>query len=67
MTSVKGDSDGGMVVYYNCGFIHGVGGEINVLKKWSSIDSGGLGFLRHNAKMSQDLCEIMGNYFPLQR
>ena len=48
-------------------FIHGGGGEINVLKKWSSNDSSGLGFLRHNAKISQDLCEIMGHNSPLQR
>ena len=27
-----------IVVHYNCGFIHGVGGEINVHKKWSSND-----------------------------
>ena len=55
MTSVKGNSDGGKVVYYDCGFIHGVGGEINLLKIWSSIDSGVLGFLRHNAKISTTL------------
>ena len=67
MTSVKGDSDGGMVVYYNCGFIHGVGGKIHVHKKWSSIDSGGLGFLRHNANISQKLSEIMRHHSPLQR
>ena len=36
-------------------FIHGGGCEINVLKKWSSNDSSGLGFLRHNAKISQEL------------
>ena len=50
LTSVKDDSDSGKVVYYNCCFIHGCGGEIDVLKKWSSNDSGGLGFLRHNAR-----------------
>ena len=66
LTSVR-DSDSGKVVYYNCCFIPGCGGEINVLKKWSSNDSGGLGFLRYNAKISQDLCEVMENNSPLPR
>ena len=55
MTSDKGKSDGGKVVYYNYCFIHGVGGEINLFKIWSCIDSGGLGFLRHYAKISTTL------------
>ena len=39
-----GDIEGGKVAYYNCGFTSGGGPDSNVLKKWFSNDSGGLGF-----------------------
>ena len=31
------------------------------------VMTGGFGFLRHNAKISQELSEIMGHQSPLQR
>ena len=30
------------------------------------VMTGGLGFLRHNGKISQELSEIMGHHSPLQ-
>ena len=62
---LKDDIYGGKVVHYNCGFIHGGGHGINVLKKWVNNASGGLVFL-HNAKISQDLCEVMGHHSLIQ-
>ena len=40
-------------------------GELVVLQKLSGNNSGGLGFSRHTAEISQDLCEITRHHSPL--
>ena len=41
-------------------------GELVVVQKLSGNNSGGLGFSRHTAEISQDLCEITRHHSPLQ-